>query len=382
MNKLVKKILATFAMTTLLAACTPAAPSTTAAGTTAGTTTAGTTAAGTSAEGTTTAGTSTGEKVHFAILFGVGGLGDNGFNDEVYQGCELAAQQFGATFDYAEPRDITDFETQLRLFADAGEYDTIIAVSTEQVDALKMVAGDYPEQRFTLIDSIVEGFDNVRSITASHPEQHFLSGMLAGLATQDSRFPLVDPSNNILGFTIAMDTPTSRGQASGFLAGAKYANPEVEILTNFIGGYSDPVTAKELATVMYERGADIVSANAGGSTQGVFQAAKERNKYVIGTSLAMVDPAVSLSTSVKKVWNFIVAEVETLQKGEWKAGYEVFGIAQGICDYNIENLDTEIPADIVKILEDTKQLIAEGKLVLPTDLDQVDAWAANNKLTK
>jgi basic membrane protein A len=322
------------------------------------------------------------ENVHFAIIFGTGGLGDNGYNDEVYLGCQMAAEKFGATFDYAEPRDITEFETQLRMFADAGVYDTIIAISTEQVDALKMVAEDYPEQRFTMIDTIIEGYDNIRCITASHPEQHFLSGMLAGLATQDSRFPLVDPTNNIVGFTIAMDTPTSRAQASGFIAGAKYANPDIEILTNFIGGYTDPVTAKELAMVMYERGADIVSANAGSSTQGVFQAGKEMNRYVIGTSLAMVDPAISLSTSVKKVWNFIVAEVETLDKGEWEPGFEVLGIAQGVCDYNVEGLDVQIPDDIIKILEDTKLLIADGTLVLPTDLDQVDAWAANNKLAR
>jgi len=322
-----------------------------------------------------------GSDMKFAIIFGVGGLGDNGYNDEVYKGVQMAAEQFGVSYDYAEPKDITEFETQLRMFADAEEYATIIAISTEQVEALKMVAEDYPDQRFTMLDTKIEGYDNIHSISASHPEQHFLSGMLAGLATQDERFPLSNPEN-VLGFTIAMDTPTSRAQASGFLAGAKYANPEVEILTNFIGGYNDPVTAKELALVMYERGADVVSANAGSSTQGVFAAAKEVNRYVIGTSLAMKDPTVSLSTSVKKVWLFVVQEIESLVNGTWKPGYTVKGIADGVCDYDVEGLDVEIPEDIVKILDDTKKMIAEGKLVLPTDLDQVDEWASKNRLQR
>lgn len=322
-----------------------------------------------------------GSDVKFAVLFGTGGLGDNGYNDEVYKGVKMAAEQFGAKYDYAEPQDITEFETQLRMFADTGEYDTIITISTEQAEALKMVAEDYPDQRFTMLDTKIEGLDNVHSISASHPEQHFLSGMLAGLATQDDRFPLSNPQN-VLGFTIAMDTPTSRSQAAGFLAGAKYVNPKVEILTNFIGGYNDPVTAKELALVMYERGADVVSANAGSSTQGVFAAGKEANRYVIGTSLAMADPKISLSTSVKKVWLFIVQEIESLKNGTWKAGHTVKGIADGVCDYDIEGLDVKIPEDIVKILDDTRKLIAEGKLVLPVDLDQVNEWASKNQLQK
>ena len=36
--------------------------------------------------------------------------------------------------------------------------------------------------------------------------------------------------------------------------------------------------------------------------------------------------------------------------------------------------------DITKILDDTRQLIADGKLVLPTDIDQVEEWAKENHL--
>ena len=31
-----------------------------------------------------------GSDIKFAVIFGTGGLGDNGYNDEVYQGCEMA----------------------------------------------------------------------------------------------------------------------------------------------------------------------------------------------------------------------------------------------------------------------------------------------------
>ena len=56
------------------------------------------------------------------------------------------------------------------------------------------------------------------------------------------------------------------------------------------------------------------------------------------------------------------------------------GIPEGICDYDVEGLDVQIPDDVTQILNDTRQLIADGKLVLPTDLDQIDDWAKENHL--
>lgn len=318
------------------------------------------------------------DTVKFAVMFGVGGLGDNGYNDEVNEGCQMAVEQLGVSYDYCEPTDISEFETQLRAYADTGEYDTIMVISTEMVDALELVATDYPEQKFTLIDSSLEGYDNIHCLTASHPEQHFLSGVLAGIATQDDRFALSN-DENVLGFCIAMDTPTSNAQAAGFLAGAKYINPDVEILTSYIGGYNDPSTAKELATTMYERGADIVSVNAGSSSLGVFNAAAEQNTYVIGTSLAMVDGDHSLCTSMKYVQQMVLAECKALQDGTWSARTDVYGIKDGVCDYSLEGVNTEIPQDVIDQLDEIKALISDGTLVLPTTLDEVDSWAEANR---
>lgn len=318
------------------------------------------------------------EAVKFAIIFGVGGLGDNGYNDEVYEGCMMAVEEFGCSFDYCEPADLAETEIQLRGYADAGIYDTIMVISTEMVDALTMVAPDYPDQKFCMIDTGLEGYDNIHSLTASHPEQHFLSGVLAGLATQDDRFALSNEENK-LGFCIAMDTPTSNAQAAGFLAGAKYINPEVEIMTSYIGGYADPATAKELATTMYERGADIVSVNAGGSSLGVFNAAVEQNTYVIGTSMAMLNPDHSLCTSMKYVQQMVVAEVRALTEGTWEPRVDVYGIKDGVCTYSLDGVNTEVPQDIIDRLEEVKALIADGTLVLPTHPNDVDAWVAANK---
>jgi len=311
--------------------------------------------------------------IHFAVVYGFGGLGDNGYNDEVHEGAKMAAKQFNATFDNIEPKDLAEFESQLQLLASTGEYDVLIVISTEHLDAMRSVAVEFPEQKFCMLDSAINDLPNVSSITASHPEQHFLSGMLAGIATLDDRFPKSN-SENILGFTIAMDNPVSRAQASGFFAGAKYVNPNVEILYSFIGSYADPGKAKELAASMYARGADIVSQNAGSSGLGVFQAAAEADKYVIGTSLSMVDKEHSLSTSRKKVELFVVEEIASHVNGTWKSGTVVKGIKEGICDYDVENLNVTIPSDVIEQLENAKSKIASGELSMPKDISEIDEW--------
>jgi len=309
----------------------------------------------------------------FAIVFGMGGLGDNGFNDEVFEGCKMASEQFSVPFDYVEPKEISDYETQLRMYADSEEYELIIMMSSDQVDAIQIVAADYPDQKFAHIDTTIEGYDNIHSVSASHPEQHFLSGVLAGIVTQDERFELSN-EENILGFAIAMDGPVPRAQAAGFLAGAKYANPDVEIITSYIGSYRDPGKAKEIALSMYDRGADIVSQNAGSSGMGVFAAAKDSNRYVIGTALAMVDPDHSLCTSRKKIELFVIQEIGSLVDGTWEAGSTIKGIKDGVCDYDIENLNTVFPEDVIEKVESVKKLIIEGKLPMPNDLDEIDEW--------
>lgn len=317
------------------------------------------------------------DTIKMAVMFGTGGLGDNGYNDEVNEGFQMAVEQVGITYDYCEPTDVSEFETQLRAYADTEEYDVIMAISTEMTDSLERVATDYPDQKFCMLDTEIQGYDNIHCLVASHPEQHFLSGVLAGIATQDDRFAMSN-DENVLGFCIAMDTPTSNAQAAGFIAGAQYINPEVEILTSYIGSYVDPSTAKELATTMYERGADVVSTNSGSSALGVFNAAAELERYVIGTSLSMVDADYSLSTSMKYVQYFVVAEAQALVDGTWAAGAQTYGIADGVCDYSLEGINTEVPEDVIEILDSVKALIADGTLVLPTELSAIDGWLAEN----
>lgn len=315
-------------------------------------------------------------KIKIALLLGT--LGDKGFNDEVFKGMTDAKEDFDVNFDYAEVIENSEIETQLRMFADSEEYDLIIASNATYADTLKEIANDYPDQKFTLADSVVEGYDNIHSIRALDPEQTFLSGVIAGLVTQSSEMKLAN-DDNVIGFIGGQDTPISRSGAAGFMSGAKYVNPDVEIIYNIVGDYKDPGTAKELAMTAYARGADVISHNAGGSGLGVFNAAEESDKYVIGSSKATIDPQRSLVTSVKRIDLLIYQEVEAIANGEWESGVTVKGLKEDITGYDREGIDTEIAPEILETAEKIKQEYLDGKFEIPNDPNQIEEWSKNNR---
>ena len=59
------------------------------------------------------------DKIKAACVLGVGGLGDQGYNDLIYAGMERAKTELGIDFDYAEPKQVTDFEQILRDMSDS-----------------------------------------------------------------------------------------------------------------------------------------------------------------------------------------------------------------------------------------------------------------------
>lgn len=80
---------------------------------------------------------------HIGIIFTQAGLGGNSFNDLALEGVRKAAEDFGITYDQIEPKSVADEEIIQDEMASSEEYDLIICVGDEQVDALENVASVY-----------------------------------------------------------------------------------------------------------------------------------------------------------------------------------------------------------------------------------------------
>ena len=162
----------------------------------------------------------------------------------------------GIEFDYVEPKEIAEYESHERAFAQKGIYDLIVGLGFDQADSMKKVAAEFPDQKWLMIDGAIEGMDNVRSITFKDWEKTFLIG---GFGAQLTTLPLEKGNPDcILGGVGGMDIPLIKAFAAGYTAGARYINPDCKVIINYVGGWADPAKAKEIALSMYDQKADIV----------------------------------------------------------------------------------------------------------------------------
>ena len=308
-----------------------------------------------------------------ACVLGVGGLGDQGYNDLIYAGMERAKTELGIDFDYAEPKQVTDFEQILRDMSDSGEYEVIICVGFDQMDALMTVSPDYPDQNYAYIDGYIEA-DNIVNYTCREQEGSFLVGAMAALMKADAAtYGLLD--NNTIGFVGAMENDTILRFAAGYDAGAKYINPDINVDIQYVAGdnpFGDTTTAKEIALSQFNKGADINYHAAGGSGLGVFTAAKEAGFIAIGcnSNQNIIDPDHIVASMLKRVDTASFEIVKAASEGTLKLGEEIIlGLEQGGVGYTIEGSNIKLSEDIVAKLAELEQMVISGEIEVPVNFN-------------
>jgi basic membrane protein A len=310
------------------------------------------------------------------LIVATGGLGDRSFNDSGYAGVERAQKELGIEFDYVEPKEIAEYESHERAFAQKGTYDLIVGLGFDQADSMKKVAAEFPNQKWLMIDGAIEGMDNVRSVTFKDWEKTFLIG---GAAAQLTTLPLPKgDADCLLGGVGGMDIPLIRAFAAGYSAGARYINPDCKIILNYVGGWADPAKGKEIALSMYDQKADIVYAFAGGSGLGVFEAAKDRDKYAIGTDVNQnyIDPDHIILSAQRYLDNVIYDTIKDLMGGKFEAGYHQLGLKENAVGYTFDQSNVEVPQSVKDTMEAMKAKVISGELVIPDTLEAVDAFIA------
>lgn len=312
----------------------------------------------------------------YAIVFATGGLGDQSFNDSAYEGIQRAARELGIEFDYAEPTAIAEYERLLTLFAQSRRYDLIISIGFDQADAVAAVADRFPNQKFAIVDTVVER-PNVASYAYREAERGFLVGAIAGLMTQRQGDPKVNPSNHVVGVVGGMDIPLINANIAGFIAGAKLVNPQADVRYSYVGHWADPARGKELALAQFDQGVDVIWGAAGLSGLGVIQAAQEANHYVIGadSDQGHLAPEHVLTNGMKLVNNTVFLAVQSVQEGRFQAGTHVLGVAENVLGYS----PSLVPADVRAIVDGLAARIASGEIVPPETIEEVDAWLAANR---
>ncbi|MCH7943041.1 MAG: BMP family ABC transporter substrate-binding protein [Proteobacteria bacterium] len=287
----------------------------------------------------------------------MGGKFDKSFNQGVFDGVERFKKETGIDYREFEVTNQTQREQALRKMAQRGQ-NPIIGVGFAQAPAIENVAKEYPDLMFTIIDGVVD-LPNVQSVIFKEHEGSYLVGILAAMASKTGK----------VGYIGGMDIPMIRAFGCGYAQGAKFANPDIEIIQNMTGttpsAWNDPGRGAELSRGQFDRGVDVIYAAAGGTGIGVYQAAKDAGKLAIGvdSNQNYLHPGTMLTSMLKRVDVAAYNSFKTALDGNWKPGIQILGLAENGVDWALDEYNASLITAAMKAkVEQAKANIISGKV--------------------
>lgn len=307
-----------------------------------------------------------------ALIIAQGGLGDESYNDLAYKGFQQGLADTGMQGSPIESDDVVgQGEQVLRRAGDEG-VGVVIDLEYSHAEILPKVAADYPDTDWVLVNAEAAG-DNVASVLFQEQEGSYLAGALAAMQTVNTSDPKINP-DKVIGFIGGAQSAGIDKFAVGYIQGARDVDPDVKVLTAYSNDFGDPTKGQQLAQSMYEQGADIVYAVAGGTGTGVIQAAKDANRYAIGvdTDQDGLAPGNVLTSMLKHTDVAMETVLKDFKDGSFPGGQTLqLGLKEdgvGLTDFQYTK-DAIGQATIDKI-DDLKQQIIDGKITVWNVVDQ------------
>ncbi|MBJ3784630.1 BMP family lipoprotein [Devosia sediminis] len=256
-----------------------------------------------------------------ALVYDGGGKFDKSFNEAAYTGAERFKAEGGAYQDLEISGDAMR-EQAVRQFASRGN-NPIVLPGFSWETALRAVAPEFPDTKFTIIDSVVD-LPNVQSVVFKEHEGSYLVGVLAAMQSESGK----------IGVVPAFNFDLLEAFACGYAQGAKSVNPDIEVIETYVGtgfeAFNDPVKATEVARSQLDQGVDVIFQVAGGAGAGVLQAAADAGKFSIGVDSNQnhLHPGSVLTSMLKRVDVATYNAMKGVEDGTWAPGVITLGLAE------------------------------------------------------
>jgi len=295
------------------------------------------------------------------LVTDVGEIDDKSFNQSAWEGVQQAASELGAFTKYVETKDAKDYASNIALFADKG-YDVIVTVGFAMGDATIAAAAEYPEIDFIGVDQGQWNgtVDNVAGLIFHEDEAGFLAGALAAQLTK------TDTIAAVLGTDLV---PPVVAFKEGYEAGAKYINPDINLISTYHPGgmdvaFVDPEWGAATAKQALDQGADVVFGAGGKTGNGaLIEIASSDGAFCIGVDTdqwetvpeahpCLVSSAMKLITP--GVFNLIKAHVD----GAFPAG-NFFGTT-GLAPFH--DFDSKVPQEVKDKLAEIDAGLQDGSI--------------------
>ena len=288
-------------------------------------------------------------------------VGSAAYCDAFHIGVRGAEEELGIILTEVNGMENDPVATEMLLRDAAQNSELVLTAGYQMGDVLARVAPEFPDVNFAIFDVVLD-IPNVASVNYKSNEGSFLVGAIAALKSE----------SNKIGYIGGADVPLLQEFEAGYVAGIRAVNPDAEVTVEYISkdatGFGQPEKAKELALAQYANGIDVIYVAAGGSGQGVLEAAQAQQKFIIwvdsnGNHLA---PGIVLTSMTKEIPASVQRIIRETAEGNFMAGIRYFGVADGGVSYAVdEHNQSLLSDDIVATVESLKAKIIAGEIIVP-----------------
>jgi len=284
-------------------------------------------------------------KVAFVYVAPIGDLGWTWAHD---QGRLMLEKELGVETAYVENvPEGPDAERVIRDFAEKG-FNPIITTSFGFMDPTINVAQEYPDTWFVHVSGYKTA-ENVSTIFGGIEEARYLSGLVAGAATE----------SNIVGYVAAFPIPEVIRGINAFAQGVREVNPEAEVNVVWTSTWFDPPKEKEAADALLAQGADVIAQHQ--DTTEPQKAAMDAGAVSIGYDSDM-RTVVGDTVLTSPIWNWgpkYIEIVKAIQEGTY-ASESFYGLLKD-GTFDLAELSPLVEDATKQLVEQRRQELIDGK---------------------
>ena len=286
-----------------------------------------------------------------------GPISDQAWNAGAYNGLLRIRDSLGAEISNVQTKTPAEFEENFRQYATQG-YSLVIGHGFEFQDAAERVSPDFPQTVFIVTSGDRNG-PNFTGINFAFQDGAYLAGIAAGAVTR----------SNTIGVIGGTELPPVKTSFDAFAKGAQAINPNVKVLTSYIGNWEDVSAGREQALAQIGQGADVIFQNADAAGLGVFQAVKEsqdKSVYIIGANSDQnaLAPNVTLGSVVIDLPHALLMIAREVKNGLFISRPITYGAKDDVVKLILNpQLTSRIPDRAIVAIDSVQKLLVSGRSV-------------------
>lgn len=313
--------------------------------------------------------TGSAQKSDFRMAFvtDIGSLQDKSFNQLGNEGRIRVGKELGIDTRVYVTLKAEDRLPNLLAAASAG-YDLIVANGFFHAEGLNVVAPRFPRQKFVGIDVtkflLPSDPQNYTGIVFAEQEGGYLVGYLAALTAKRQG------GKQVISAIGANPVPAIVKYISGYIQGAKKANPKIRVIANYANDptFSDQAKCKKVALRQIAQGSQAVFQVAGGCGLGALSAAKEHKVWGIGVDAdqSYLGPHM-LTSATKKVDVAVVVMTKRAYLDRLQGGVDfLLNVKNG--KVGLGKVSPKVPAADLAAVKRIQRQIANGVIKVKPEI--------------